>query len=153
MYALTLESTRAGQLADKRVLKSLAILSAVVAATPALAGPIDAAPPRAHIAHPAFQVGTASWYGRSQPTASGGRFNPQAMTCAHPTLPLGSVVNVTNLATGKKVAVTVNDRGPYVRGRIVDLSERAAHVLGVGDRGLMVVRLEVVSLGQPVGSG
>jgi rare lipoprotein A (peptidoglycan hydrolase) len=67
------------------------------------------------------------------------------MTCAHRTLPLGSVVKVTNVASGKEVALAVNDRGPYVKGRIVDLSERAARELGVEDQGVMTVRLEVIS--------
>jgi rare lipoprotein A (peptidoglycan hydrolase) len=103
------------------------------------------------IGHMPSQVGTASWYGRwhaGRLTANGERFNPQAMTCAHRTLPLGSVIKVTDLATGKNVSLHVNDRGPYVRGRIIDLSERAAMELGVGDRGLLVVRIEVVSIAQ-----
>ncbi len=99
------------------------------------------------------QVGKASWYGRRNSgrlTASGERFNPQAMTCAHRTLPLGSVVKVTDVATEKSVSLEVTDRGPYVKGRIVDLSEGAARKLGVGDKGVMVVRLEVVSTAGPV---
>jgi rare lipoprotein A len=60
------------------------------------------------------------------------------------------VVKVTDLATGKNVAVAVNDRGPYVKGRIVDLSEGAARELGVADKGVMVVRVEVISTAQPV---
>jgi rare lipoprotein A len=134
------------------MLKSLAVLAAIVSTTPALAGQNDvpqAAAPRPP--QPVVQVGTASWYGRNHAgrlTANGERFNPQAMTCAHRTLPLGSVIKVTNVATGRNISVIVNDRGPYIRGRIVDLSERAAKELGVGDRGLMVVRLEVVSVGQ-----
>jgi peptidoglycan lytic transglycosylase len=102
----------------------------------------------------AAQVGKASWYGRwhaGRLTANGERFNPQAMTCAHRTLPLGSVVKVTNVASGKEVALAVNDRGPYVKGRIVDLSERAARELGVEDQGVMTVRLEVIP--QPVQPG
>ena len=75
------------------------------------------------------------------------------MTCAHRTLPLGSVVKVTDLATGKNVALEVNDRGPYVKGRILDLSEGAARELGVGDKGVMVVRVEVISTAQPVEPG
>ncbi len=89
----------------------------------------------------------ASWYGRShagRPTANGERFNPGAMTCAHRTLPLGSVVTVTNIATGTNVTCRVNDRGPYVRGRILDLSEQAAMRLGVGEQGLMRVRIEII---------
>ena len=66
------------------------------------------------------------------------------MTCAHRTLPLGSVVTVTNIATGTNVTCRVNDRGPYVRGRILDLSEQAAMRLGVGEQGLMRVRIEII---------
>ncbi|WP_203330567.1 septal ring lytic transglycosylase RlpA family protein [Rhodovastum atsumiense] len=96
----------------------------------------------------ASQIGTASWYGRSHAgrlTANGERFNPRAMTCAHRTLPLGSVVAVTNVATGTQVTCRINDRGPYIKGRILDLSERAATRLGVGDKGLMRVRIDLVS--------
>lgn len=102
----------------------------------------------------AVQVGAASWYGRwhaGRRTATGERFDPRAMTCAHRSLPLGSVIKVTDLATGKKVAVEVNDRGPYVKGRILDLSEGAARELGIGDKGVTMVRLEVIS--RPVQPG
>ena len=97
------------------------------------------------------QIGTASWYGRRHAgllTANGERFNPQAMTCAHRTLPLGSMVKVTDISSGKHVSLKVTDRGPYVRGRIVDLSEGAARELGIGASGLMVVRVEDVSVAQ-----
>ena len=93
------------------------------------------------------QVGTASWYGRwhaGRITASGEPFNPRAMTCAHRTLPFGSVVKVTDITNGKHVSLKVNDRGPYVKGRILDLSEGAARELGGSDRGLMIVRIEIV---------
>ena len=73
------------------------------------------------------------------------------MTCAHRTLPLGSVVKVTNVATGREVSLEVNDRCPYVKGRILDLSERAAKELGAEDKGILVVRLEVVR--QPIQEG
>lgn len=95
------------------------------------------------------QVGTASRYGRAhagRKTASGARFDPEAMTCAHRTLPLGSVVKVTNIATGRHVSVTVTDRGPYIRGRIVDLSDKAARQLGVGDKGVLRVSVEVTTI-------
>jgi rare lipoprotein A len=98
------------------------------------------------------QVGVASWYGGSHAgrlTANGERFNPRALTCAHRTLPLGSVVTVTSLATGTSVTCRVNDRGPYIRGRILDLSEQAAIRLGVGDQGLLRVRIETVSSEEP----
>lgn len=80
------------------------------------------------------QVGTASWYGpgfHGQETASGETFNPNALTAAHRSLPLGSTAVVTNLATGKSVQVKINDRGPYVKGRKIDLSHAAAQKIGL----------------------
>ncbi len=91
------------------------------------------------------QIGRASWYGRrfqGQPTASGEPFDRTLLTCAHPTLPIGSLVKVTNLANHRSIMVRVNDRGPIVPGRIVDLSYAAAHALGFRRDGLARVRLE-----------
>jgi rare lipoprotein A len=136
---------------------ALALLIGATCATPALAGPVH----KHHVAshrrpHATIQIGTASWYGRRRAgllTANGERFDPEAMTCAHRTLPFGSMVKVTDIASGKHVSLKVNDRGPYVSGRIVDLSEGAARELGVGNGGLMIVRVEVVSVAQPEESG
>jgi rare lipoprotein A len=75
------------------------------------------------------------------------------MTCAHPTLPLGTIVKVTDIETGKNVALEVNDRGPYVRGRIVDLSEGAARELGFEHKGLAMVRIEVIGAAPEVERG
>jgi len=94
-----------------------------------------------------YQVGTASWYGDyfvGKPTASGEDFDMYDMTAAHPTLPLGSYVRVTNLRNGRAVVVKVNDRGPIVPGRIIDLSYGAAQVLQFEHRGLQRVRLDLV---------
>ena len=94
-----------------------------------------------------YQVGTASWYGEyfvGRPTASGEDFDMYDMTAAHPTLPLGSYVRVTNLRNGRAVVVKVNDRGPVVPGRIIDLSYGAAQVLQFEQRGLQKVRLDLV---------
>jgi rare lipoprotein A len=94
-----------------------------------------------------YQVGTASWYGEyfvGRPTASGEDFDMYDMTAAHPTLPLGSYVRVTNLRNGRAVVVKVNDRGPVVPGRIIDLSYGAAKVLQFEQRGLQRVRLDLV---------
>jgi len=78
------------------------------------------------------QCGGASWYSLpGQRTASGERMNPNAMTAAHKTLPLGSVVRVVNQRTGKSIKVTINDRGPYIKGRIIDLSKAAGRQLGI----------------------
>jgi rare lipoprotein A len=94
-----------------------------------------------------YQVGTASWYGEDfvgKPTASGEDYDMYDMTAAHPTLPLGSYVRVTNLRNGRAVVVKVNDRGPIVPGRIIDLSYGAAKVLQFENRGLQQVRLDLV---------
>jgi len=97
-----------------------------------------------------YQIGTASWYGEyfdGKQTASGEDFDMYDMTAAHPTLPLGSYVRVTNLRNGRAVVVKVNDRGPIVQGRIIDLSYGAAQVLRFEDHGLQKVRLDVVKRG------
>jgi rare lipoprotein A len=97
-----------------------------------------------------YQVGTASWYGEDfegKTTASGEDYEMYDMTAAHPTLPLGSYVRVTNLRNGRAVVVKVNDRGPIVEGRIIDLSYGAAQALQFQHRGLQRVRLDVVKKG------
>jgi rare lipoprotein A len=94
-----------------------------------------------------YQVGTASWYGSyfdGKATASGEPFNMYDLTAAHPTLPLGTAVRVTNLRNGRTVVVRINDRGPVVPGRIIDLSYSAARTLDVKARGLQRVRLDIV---------
>ena len=94
-----------------------------------------------------FQVGTASWYGDyfdGKQTASGEPYNMYDLTAAHPSLPLGTWVKVTNLRNRKEVLVRINDRGPVVPGRIIDLSYSAAKVLHFKDQGIQKVRLDVV---------
>src|SRR5690349_11047520 len=76
------------------------------------------------------QCGKASWYALTSKTASGERMNPSLMTAAHRSLPFGTRVRVTDSRTGKSVVVRINDRGPFVRGRILDLSRAAANQLG-----------------------
>lgn len=98
-----------------------------------------------------YQVGTASWYGENfqgKPTASGEPYEMYDMTAAHLTLPIGSYVKVTNLHNGKAVVVRVNDRGPVVPGRIIDLSYGAAQALQFRHSGLQRVRLDLVQPGQ-----
>ncbi|WP_236005224.1 septal ring lytic transglycosylase RlpA family protein, partial [Nonomuraea antri] len=87
----------------------------------------------------------ASYYDEPQMTASGERFNPAAMTAAHKTLPLGSKVRVTNPRSGKVVTVRINDRGPYIGGRCLDLSEAAFSAIGNTNAGVMTVKYEVLS--------
>jgi len=93
-------------------------------------------------------TGQASWYGPGfygSKTASGSIFNANSMTAAHRSLPFGTRVRVTNLNNGRSQIVTIDDRGPFVGGRIIDLSEGAARVLGVKSSGVASVRLEVLN--------
>ncbi len=91
--------------------------------------------------------GMASWYGydgSGSETAAGERYNPEGMTAAHRSLPLGTKVRVTNTHNGRSVVVRINDRGPYIRGRIIDLSAAAARLLGMMSSGVAQVRIEVL---------
>jgi peptidoglycan lytic transglycosylase len=93
------------------------------------------------------EVGKASWYGKrhqGKQTASGERFDEFAMTAAHPTLPFGTRVRVTNLENRRSVIVRINDRGPFIDGRIIDLSLAAARALGIADEGVAPVRLQAL---------
>ena len=93
------------------------------------------------------QRGQASWYGpgfAGKPTASGVPFRPWKKTAAHKTLPLGTVVRVTRIDTGKSVRVTINDRGPYAKGRIIDLSKRSARKLNMIQDGVATVEIRVL---------
>src|SRR3954471_23255116 len=93
------------------------------------------------------QGGLASWYGPGfygRRTASGVVYTGTALTAAHPSLPFGTLVRVTNLANGRTVVVVIDDRGPFVRGRVIDLSMAAARRLGMMQDGVVQVRLEVV---------
>lgn len=108
------------------------------------------APPSPTPAPGAVERGLASWYGKEfdgLPTASGETFRPEKVSAAHRTLPLGTLVDVTNEKNGKSVRVKVNDRGPFVAGRIVDLSKAAAAEIGSVADGVVPVSLRVVALG------
>ncbi|BDA86907.1 hypothetical protein Sa4125_44490 [Aureimonas sp. SA4125] len=89
-----------------------------------------------------LSCGGASWYALRSRTASGEMMNPSAMTAAHKTLPLGSKVKVTNLRNGKAVVVRINDRGPFIKGRLIDLSRGAAKKLGFINAGHTRVQIE-----------
>ncbi len=94
-------------------------------------------------------VGIASWYGRryhGRHTASGEIFDMNSTTAAHPTLPFGTRVQVTNIENGRSVVLRINDRGPFVRRRIIDVSRRAAQVLGFVQKGTARVRVQLVQL-------
>src|SRR5438309_3392854 len=93
---------------------------------------------------PVASQGLASFYSEGARTASGEKFDARELTAAHPTLPFGTKLRVTNVATGRSVTVRVNDRGPYVPGRVVDVSSSAADALGMVERGVAKVRLDVV---------
>jgi rare lipoprotein A len=96
---------------------------------------------------PATEIGIASWYGarhQGKPTASGAPFDMHKLTAAHKLLPLDTRVRVTNLRNGRTVEVTVTDRGPYVGGRVIDLSARAAEALDLKERGIGRVKIEVI---------
>ncbi len=89
-------------------------------------------------------AGKASYYWQPQKVACGGKFNPNALTAAHRTLPCGSKVRVTNKRNGRSVVVTINDRGPFVKGRVIDVSLRAAKILGMTKAGVVPVKVERV---------
>ena len=93
------------------------------------------------------QVGTASWYGgkfHGRRTASGERYNMHALTAAHRNLPFGTKVRVINLENNHRVIVTINDRGPFVKGRVIDVSKRAADMLDMRRAGVARVRVDVL---------
>lgn len=94
------------------------------------------------------ETGLASWYGNefnNRITSSGERFDPHQLTAAHRTLPFNTRVKVTNLENGESIVVRVNDRGPFMKSRIIDLSNEAAKRIHMIGRGVVNVRLEVVS--------
>ncbi len=98
-----------------------------------------------------YETGLASYYARKfngRVTANGERYDPGKMTAAHPTLPFGTFVKVTNLANDKEVIVRVNDRGPFIKGRIIDLSRAAAEQLDMLEAGVVKVKIEEVQHGK-----
>jgi len=117
--------------------------------------PSAAPPAESDSAVPVVQLGLASWYGpgfHGEETASGEIFDQREMVAAHRTLPLGSVIQVTNLENGRRLTMRVIDRGPYGRnyrkGTIVDVSRGAARRLGFIKDGIVRVRLEVLAVGE-----
>ena len=115
----------------------------------AIASPVTVVPAKQAKAKPKkpYQVGKASWYGRyfhGRETASGETYNMYQYTAAHPELPLGSWVKVTNLDNSRSVIVRINDRGPVIPGRIIDLSYASARQLQMHDDGLARVQLDLI---------
>ena len=98
--------------------------------------------------HEQFQQGIASWYGpgfHGRKTANGERFNQNALTAAHRHLPIGTKVLVTNVSNGKSVEVRINDRGPYIKGRVIDLSKAAAERVGMIQPGTASIQIRIIS--------
>jgi peptidoglycan lytic transglycosylase len=93
------------------------------------------------------ETGRASWYALTSKTASGERCDPGALTAAHRSLPFGTKVKVENLKNGRSVVVRINDRGPYVSGRIIDLTKAAAGRLGFVESGVAAVRITILERG------
>jgi rare lipoprotein A len=142
--ALDLRTAPSGNIARHSVVRKVTVAKKPDPATPAVLN-----------AHPVAKAnsssyGVASFYTEDEWTANGERFNTHAMTAAHPTLPFGTRLRVTNVSNGRSVVVRINDRGPYVPGRVVDLSEQAAETLGMVERGIVKVKLDVVQ--KPGGS-
>jgi rare lipoprotein A (peptidoglycan hydrolase) len=100
--------------------------------------------------HPKTQIGIASYYGKKfhkKRTANGEIFNMYKVSAAHKSYPLGTKVRVTNLKNGKSIKLIINDRGPFVKGRIIDLSYKAARKLDFVNQGTTKVRIDVIRLG------
>ena len=98
-----------------------------------------------------LEKGNACWYGaayQGKKTASGELFNKDKLTAAHRTLPFDTIARVTNLLNGRSVDVRINDRGPFVKGRIIDLSEAAARELGMIREGVVPVKVKILRLGR-----
>ena len=130
----------------RRVLASL--LAALFLVTIMAAEPVTKGPSSKQITPKPYQIGRASWYGKQfhgRSTASGEPYDMFQFTAAHRQLPLGTWVRVTNLRNGRSITVRVNDRGPYVGNRIIDLSYGAAQILELRARGTEKVRLDVVN--------
>lgn len=129
------------------ILLSAGLAAASDPATTKVKTPGAAAPKKVSAKAPKTQVGQASWYGKAfhgRATASGEEYDMFQLTAAHKTLPLGTYVKVTNLRNGKWAVLKVNDRGPYVGNRILDVSYGAAQVLNFRGRGVERVKIEVI---------
>jgi rare lipoprotein A len=135
MRLVRTNASRLGRIAA--VLTLLAVAACTTAAPPSIAP------------QPSYrETGGASWYGAEhagEPTASGARFDPAKATAAHRSLPFRTVARVTNTQNGRSVKVVINDRGPFAKGRIIDLSAKAAQMLRMKKDGVATVRIEVLA--------
>jgi rare lipoprotein A len=126
-------------------------------ASPLQPAPLESEPPKGHKGKVIYsEVGLASWYGepyRHSHAANGQVYHQDAMTAANKMLPMGSIVRVTNLATHQSVVVTITDRGPFVPGRMIDLSRGAAKRTGVYRMGIARVRMDVLKAPKPIFTG
>ena len=116
------------------------------------ASPADHVQPKHSNRHHWYEFGIASWYGKffqGRTTASGEPYNENDLTCAQRSLPLGSLLRVTNLRNHRSVVVRVNDRGPVPQDRVIDLSRAAAQVLGFQQKGVTPVKIELISAPGP----
>lgn len=150
-------ASRAGKAAAKDSGSAAAAQAAAAGASDAAIDGATAMAPPNEIAFEEAERGKASWYGprfHGRRTASGERYDQGAFTAAHRTLPFGSVVRVRSVASGKQVEVRINDRGPFVRGRIIDVSRAAAQALGLIGPGVETVQLlkPAAALFLPVGA-
>jgi rare lipoprotein A len=129
------------------LLLAVSLMAACAERTPPPRSTIQEIPSRPSRPSGAVQEGRCSFYGREAqggPTASGERFDMNKLTAAHRTLRMGTHVRVTNLRNGRSVVVRINDRGPYGRGRIIDVSYAAAKALDMIDAGVVPARVEVL---------
>lgn len=143
----SLSLTCHSQSAVRRFFATAILLSLAACSLPPAKVKVPSPPP---VGSGAVQIGIASWYGpgfHGKPTASGVIYDQNGMTAAHQTLPLGTRVMVTNLDNGKSIEVTVNDRGPFAKGRVLDLSYAAAQALEMIKPGTSPVRIEVIDSG------
>lgn len=134
----------------KRILVALMLLTSAACATRSIKLPPPAAPPDTEVSPGATQEGVASWYGpgfHGKRTTSGEVYDQHDLTAAHQSLPLGTRVEVTNVQNGRSVEVRINDRGPFAKSRVIDLSYAAASTLDMIGAGTAPVRLQV--LGAP----
>jgi rare lipoprotein A len=128
-------------------MRSIASLVLVLSLTSILVGSVSDAKTKKALHSRSSQKGTASWYGANHQgklTANGERFNMNSLTAAHRTLPMNSMVKVKSLTTGKSVTVRINDRGPFAKNRIIDVSKAAAKQLGFMKRGTDRVEITLI---------